>query len=108
MEEPKATRAPVLPQEDASSPFLKIPGGSRLVNFWKSKTQAFQFEIHHLQALIDEMTKKIVSLMTQLEGKDSCIAEREASNSTFNVQRVFSKLFFQRSLLIGDFQFIMK
>ena len=78
MEEPKATRAPVLPQEDASSPFLKIPGGSRLVNFWKSKTQAFQFEIHHLQALIDEMTKKIVSLMTQLEGKDSCIAEREA------------------------------
>ena len=25
MEEPKATRAPVIPQEDASSPFLKIP-----------------------------------------------------------------------------------
>ena len=78
MEEPKATRAPVLPQEDASSPFLKIPGGSRLVNFWKSKTQAFQFEIHHLQALIDEMTKKIVSLMTQLEEKDSCIVDRDA------------------------------
>ena len=30
------------------------------------------------------------------------------SNSTFSVQRGFSKLFFQRSLLIGDFQFIIK
>ena len=73
MEEPKATRAPVIPQEDASSPFLKIPAVSRLVNFCTSKTQAFQFEIHRLQSLLDGMTKKIVSLMTQLEerGADS-------------------------------------
>ena len=41
MEEPKATRAPVIPQEDASSPFLKIPGVSRLVTtLWESTVQS--------------------------------------------------------------------
>ena len=50
MEEPKATRAPVIPQEDASSPFLKIPGVSRLVTLWRSNSQSLLSEIHRRQS----------------------------------------------------------
>ena len=58
MNDPETTRAPVIPQEDASSPFLKIPGVSRLVTLWRSNSQSLLSEIHRLQSLLDGMTKK--------------------------------------------------
>ena len=71
MNDPETTREPLIPQKEASSPFLKIPGVSRLVNIWRSNSQSLLSEIHRLQALLDGMTKKIVSLMTQIEEKES-------------------------------------
>ena len=78
MEEPKATRAPVIPQEDASSPFLKIPGVSRLVTLWRSNSQSLLSEIHRLQALLDGMTQKVSLLITQLREKEALLAEKES------------------------------
>ena len=78
MEEPKATRAPVIPHEDASSPFLKIPGVSRLVNIWRSNSQSLLSEIHRLQALLDGMTQKVSLLITQLREKEALLAEKES------------------------------
>ena len=78
MEEPKATRAPVIPQEDASSPFLKIPGVSRLVNIWRSNSQSLLSEIHRLQALLDGMTQKVALMIAQLREKEALLAEKES------------------------------
>ena len=78
MEEPKATRAPVIPQEDASSPFLKIPGVSRLVTLWRSNSQSLLSEIHRLQSLLDGMTQKVSLLIAQLREKEALLAEKES------------------------------
>ena len=78
MEEPKATRAPVIPQEDASSPFLKIPGVSRLVTLWRSNSQSLLSEIHRLQSLLDGMTQKVALLIAQLRAMEALLDEKES------------------------------
>ena len=78
MNDPETTREPLIPQKEASSPFLKIPGVSRLVTLGESTSQSLLSEIHRLQSLLDGMTQKVSLLIAQLREKEALLAEKES------------------------------
>ena len=80
MNDPETTREPLIPQKEASSPFLKIPGVSRLVTLWRSNSQSLLSEIHRLQSLLDGMMQKVALLIAQLREKEALLAEKDPAS----------------------------